>query len=94
VTALNTVKSLVSIEYGGEGLHARNFLRLTMAKTILKNDNTKTKRKLKRKYFQKREINENENRIENEINTVARSGDQEGPIAKSCPTCLTDDELQ
>ena len=29
----------------------------------LKNDNTKTKQKLKLKYFQKREINENENII-------------------------------
>ena len=47
----------------GEGVHARNFLRLTVAKTILKNDNTKTKRKRKRKYCQKREINENENTI-------------------------------
>ena len=44
------------IVYEGEGLHARNFLRL--AKTILKNDNTKTKRK--QKYFKKREINDNE----------------------------------
>jgi len=57
------IGGVLSIAYGarGEGLHARNFLRLTMAKTILKNDNTKTKRKLKRKYFQKREINGNEN---------------------------------
>ncbi len=41
---------IVYEEEGLHGMHARNFVRL---KTILKNDNTKTKRK--RKYFKKRE---------------------------------------
>ena len=61
-----TVDCIEYREIGGvsclreRGVACTEFLTaITMAQTILKNDNTKTKRK--RKYFKKREINENEN---------------------------------